>query len=182
MTFLARKFIVEQFPIDVREKIDFFIGEGFNPLSIFRWLEENVYPKWRKDGKGEFCVTRRTIYNYVKNRCPENLLVSDSYLKEARKRVDDDINSIGEIRSSINVLDKLIKSFNLDNPTLKEKGELRRLIKEKIESEKKFMELQIRLGLVKDVKKVDTTDDILERLRKEQKIREEKTLEKVVEP
>jgi len=46
----------------------------------------------------------------------------------------------------------------------------------------KYLELQMRLGIIRDEKKEETTDDILERLRKEQKNKEEKALQKVVEP
>jgi len=169
----------------VREKIDYFISEGFTPLAIYKWLEENLYPKWREEGKDEFCVTRRTIYNYMKNRCPENMLVSDTYLQEARKRVDDDVDSLFEIRESIKILDKLILSFDLKDLSLGEKGELRRLLHEKIESQKKYMELQMRLGLVKETEKEDSTEDILEKLKKAQdekrRKEEEDALKKVVE-
>jgi len=179
---LPRRFIVESFPLEVREKIDFFISEGFNPRSVFDWLSDNVYPKWREEGKSELCVTRRTIYNYMKNRCPENLLVSNLYLKEAKKRVDDDIDTMANLRENIANLKKLIDKYDL-NGELSEKaiGTIRLLIMALNEVNLKYAELQIRLGL-KDEKVKETPEDILEKLKREQEEKEKEALQKVVEP
>ena len=109
---LARKYIVESYPLVVREKMDYFVSEGFSPLSIFKWLEATMFPVWRKERKQEWCVSRKTVYNYMRKRCPENLLASDSYLRDARKRVDSNVDSMGEIRDSLKLIDDLIKTFD----------------------------------------------------------------------
>jgi len=141
---LPRRFIVEGFPLEVREKIDFFISEGFNPRSVFEWLQENIYPKWREEGKNELCVTRRTIYNYMKNRCPENLLVSDSYLKEARKRVDEDIDAMEKIRGNIASLEDLLNQFDLTGKmTVPQISQVRLLLQALLMANQKYLELQM---------------------------------------
>ena len=176
---MSRKYIVESYPLVVREKIDYFISEGFNPLSIFKWLEENMYPVWRKERKQEWCVSRKTIYNYMKKRCPENLLVSATYLEGARKRFGEDVDVMGKLRENITTLEALIKKFDLsEKMSIKQIGSMRLLLHEVSEAYRKYMDLEIRLGLRKEEKKEETTENILERLKKAQEKKEDEILQK----
>lgn len=180
---VPRTGVVEQFPVEIREKIDAFIGLKLSPRSIYEWLSENVYPRWREEGRDNLCVTRKTIYNYMRNRCPENLVVSDSYLRAATERVEDGVDTLEKIRGNIATLERLLSQFDLKvSLNMPQISQARLLTQALLDANLKLLELEIRLGLreAKDLEKDE--ENVLDRLRREAKEREEKALSRVVEP
>jgi len=175
------KSIIDQYPDDVKRKIDLFVGEGLSPRAIYEWLEANVYPQFRESGSVEFCVSRKTVYNYMKKHVPEKRVVFGSYIREALKRVDDDIDAMAKLREYIRALEGLLGKFDLSGKlSLREIGEMRRLLHELTEATRKHVDLEIRLGL-REGKEEESKENILDRLRGELEEKEKKKKEKEAE-
>ena len=183
---MVRGEIIEEYPTEVKTEIDKMIERQPNAQFIFDWLEKTWFPKW-KDSHSEWCVTKRTIQNYIRLKAPEKTLVHPAYVREAIKRTHKDIDVLNNIGVTIEKLDVLIKKFEgkeLDN---KDIGELRRLHKEFRDANKMLFDLHSRLGLIDETPKKSIQFSFSRKLteikekREEEKSEEEKAYEKVIE-
>lgn len=184
---MVRGEIIDEFPDEVKKKIDGMIENHFSAKDIHDWLSVNMFPEW-KTNHPEWCVTKKTVQNYYRLKVPEKRLLHPSYVHSAMRRTHEDIDVLDNIGETVRELGKLIKSLKekgtLDN---KDIGELRRLHKEFRDSNKILFDLRSRLGLIKEEPKKFVQFSFSKKLeelkeeREKEKSEEEKLYEKVVE-
>ena len=152
-----RGLIIDKYPDEVRQKIEFLIDSNFNGKAIHEWLQDNYFPKWKQIGRKDLIVTERTVRNWLRNYCPQKRLLSQSYIDRAVDRLEKDKEVLQNIEGDIAKLKQLINSFgDIDKLSLKSKAELRRQLKESIEANKKHLDILMRLGVVKEEPKKST--------------------------
>ena len=180
--------IIDKYPDEVRKKIEYLIDSNFNGKSIYEWLNANWFPKWKQNGMENLIVGERTVRNWLRNYAPEKRLLSQSYINNAVKRMDEDINAIEEIGKVLRGLIDLANSFKEGDLSLKQKGEKRRILKEIANVSDMYEKLRMRLGLSEEKPKetihhtfIDMVKEIKHKHEdKKEKTEEEKLYEKAV--
>ena len=184
---MPRGKILDEYPPEVRKKIAEMVEANYTGKMIYEWLEKNYYPKWRKEHP-DWVVGLRTVQNFLRYVCPEKRLLSSSYIREAVKRMESDIDTLERLERSIQRLENLADSFKDEKElSLKEKAELRRISKELVNAYNIYTNLLMRLGVLEEApKKIESISltgklEELRRKAKERKSKEEELYERVVE-
>lgn len=183
--------VIDEYPDEVRKKIEHLIGSNFNGRAIHQWLEREWFVKWRESGQDNLIITERTVRNWVRNYAPQKRLLSQSYIDSAVKRMGEDINAIEELGRVIHEMRELANSFPDEGElSLRQKGEKRRILKEIANISDMYEKLRMRLGLTEESPKKTVSEHFITKLTEirhkhegkgEDKSKEEKLYEKVVE-
>lgn len=178
--------IVEEFPEEVRVDIGKMVSLGYSSIEIYDWLVKTHFPMWREEHP-EWCVTDRTIRNYIEERIPERVVVSRGVIEKAMERVEDDVDALANIKQAIAGIKSLIDKYDRVHILERtEVAELRKLWKEYVEMSDMYIHLQMKLGIVKEMpekKEITVSEKMSElkaKMEAEKKKKEDEALVKAV--
>jgi hypothetical protein len=164
--------IIESYPPDVKEQIDRMIDANFTARMIYEWLKVNWFPKWEKSHP-EWCVTERTVENYLRYYAPEKRLLSASYIRSAVERLEEDVKIREDIQKAISELWQLYEKADSDK-------EKRLILRDIILSERVYFDICARLGIIEEKQKMESEESFAKMLEKLRKEREKEILKKAL--